>query len=563
MKKIIAPMLIGATLATAAMAGDDSLKAEIEALKAQMAELKEAQSKINIDALKSQLSEVKAHTGGDNIKWSVDFRSAYDILNSKTTSGKAVTGFDFTSGNPATATLQKSDVKGKTYKNGIWTNKLILGMAAQPVDNLVFKGSLGFYKAFGQSSMWFDGTTDSTAMFQNFDWYANQKPQGDNVIRLREAYFLYFGQMGDIPYTASFGRRPSVDGFMTNLREDNEHPASPVGHNINMEFDGASFKFDFEKITDIPGLYFKICLGRGFSDITGSYSMNSMGGFNPSYLSGSANPDMDLAGLLIQAYDDGQYKVMANVFQGWNMMGLGGIKLTVNDNGTGIYSVTPDYTNMKFQDVGDMQGASLSLQVNGIGDEINDFLDDTVFFASVAMSKTQPNNKVANDVDISDLMSDFGVTSLSQLNTMLGSAPADMQAMFSDLMKQGAGMLGSQDDETGYSYYVGVQIPGFFDSDRIGLEYNHGSKYWRSYTYGEDTLVGSKLATRGDAYEVYYNLPLIARNLTAQVRYTYIDYDYTGSDTFFGQTGTPTDVDTTPGAVKSASDLRLSLRYRY
>jgi hypothetical protein len=27
--------------------------------------------------------------------------------------------------------------------NGIWTNKLILGMAAQPVENLVFKGALG------------------------------------------------------------------------------------------------------------------------------------------------------------------------------------------------------------------------------------------------------------------------------------------------------------------------------------------------------------------------------------------------------------------------------------
>ena len=97
--------------------------------------------------------------------------------------------------------------------------------------------------------------------YQNMDWYATQTPSGDANVRLREAYFLYFGQMGEMPYTVSFGRRPSTDGFMTNLREDNDHPASPIGHNINMEFDGASFKFDFDKLTGISGLYFKNCYG--------------------------------------------------------------------------------------------------------------------------------------------------------------------------------------------------------------------------------------------------------------------------------------------------------------
>ena len=135
--------------------------------------------------------------------------------------------------------------------------------------------------------------------------------------------------------------------------------------------------------------------------------------------------------------------------------------------------------------------------------------------------------------------------------------------MVVSMMGPTSGMLGSTDKETGTSYYIGLNMPAFLDDDRFGLEYNHGSKYWRSFTYGEDTLVGSKLATRGDAYEAYYDLPLVGKNLTAQLRYTYIDYDYTGSDTFFGWTGTPTDVDTTPGAVQSATNVRLYLRYRY
>lgn len=82
MKKIIAPLLVGAAL-TSAFGADESLKQEIEALKAQMAELKSAQAKVNVEALKNQLSEVKAHDAGDNIKWTVDFRTAYDYVDYK------------------------------------------------------------------------------------------------------------------------------------------------------------------------------------------------------------------------------------------------------------------------------------------------------------------------------------------------------------------------------------------------------------------------------------------------------------------------------------------------
>jgi len=495
MKKFIVPLLIGAVLSSG-YAADDSLKQEIEALKVQMAELKNAQSKINIDALKAQVSEIKAHDAGDNIKWTVDFRTAYDAVSYKLNNAP-------------------------DQDNGIWTNKLILGMAAQPSDNLIFRGALGVYKSFGQDNI------SQTSSFQDFDWYGTQKP-GDSTIKLREAYFLYFGDIGDVHYSASFGRRPSVDGFLENLRVGNADPASPIGHNINMEFDGASFKFDLDKVTGVSGMYFKICLGRGFSDTTGAYSMNSTG-FNPGYIEDSNNPDMDLAGLIFQAYDNGQYKIMANYFQGWNMMGLNvfGQKAAYQYwNGSGWTTVNVPAFN--FMDVGDMTGGALSLQVTGIGDGMSDFLDDSIFFLSYAFSKTDPNKNY------------FG--------TMSGSTDY--------------GMLGSHESETGSSIYTGVQVPGIMKGQRLGLEYNHGSKYWRSFTYGEDTLVGSKLAARGDAYELYYILPIL-KNLTAQFSYIYIDYDYTGSDMFFGQTGTPMDVDKTAGAVKTAQNARASLRYRY
>lgn len=517
MKKFIAPLLLGAVL-TSGFAADD-LKKEIEALKAQMAELKNAQSKMNIDALRAQVSEIKAHDAGDNIKWNVDFRTAYDVI-------------DYKMKTPA-GTSTSTD-------NGVWTNKLILGMGAQPADNLVFKGALGAYKTFG-----YNGSSAQNA-FQGMDWYGTQSPS-DATIKLREAYFLYFGDMGEIHYSASFGRRPSVDGFMTNLRADNADPASPVGHNINMEFDGASFKFDLDKVTGISGMYIKLCLGRGNSDadarfpeFTGYNGANfTMGNattpHTPYSTDGIDAPNMDLAGLLVQLYDDGQYKVMANYFKGWNMMGANFTNIG-DPNGTPA-DPTDDLYNVMLTDVGDLTGGSLSLQVNGIGDGINDFLDDSIFFLSYAFSKTDPK----------------GVHS-TLANAMGMGVP-------------GAEMLGSPNSETGYSYYAGIQLPGFMAGQRVGLEYNHGSKYWRSFTYGEDTLIGSKLAARGDAYEIYYTLPLVKKNLTAQLSYVYIDYDYTGSDMFFGSTGTPmTQAQAAAqGAtfIESASNIRASIRYRY
>ena len=264
-------------------------------------------------------------------------------------------------------------------------------MGSQPADNLVFKGSLGVYSMFGNNS--------STGMnpHSNMNWYSSESPD-DNTIRLREAYFLYFGNMGDVPYTVSFGRRPSVDGFLTNLRNDNENPASPIGHNINMEFDGASFKFDLDKVTGVSGMYFKICLGRGNSNADAKYPTFTgypiMGGVVPSatqtpYVkTNDDSANMDLAGLIFQAYDNGQYKVMANLFKGWNMMGA---NFTWDSDGLDNAIGTNDDTwNIAMKDVGDLTGGALSLQVNGIGDGISDFLDDSIFFLSYAFSKTDP-----------------------------------------------------------------------------------------------------------------------------------------------------------------------------
>ena len=478
MNKYIVPILAGALLSVA-NAGQAELEAKVKmleeqlnALKAEIAKSSATKNAKDIKSIKKSLSQVKSHDGGDNIKFSADLRVSYDKLK-------------------YTQKTTNDDIK----KGGsVLSNRLILDMAAKPVDSVIFKGALQVNSIYGTNNI--NNNDDKMANYQNTAWFASETPDDTNV-RLKEAYFIYFGNFGEMTYTASFGRRPATVGMLTNLRED-DNAKSPIGHNINMEFDGASFKFDVGKLMDIEGAYAKLCLGRGHSGIRGKYSSDG----TPSYAKDASN--MDMVGLIVQLYNDNQYKAVVNYFRAVNVLGF--------DNSNNLSSL------------GNVEGVDIAFQIDGIGDEINDFLDETTIFASYAWSKTDPD-------------------------------------------KSGDGMLGSMDKEKGHSYYVGLQVPFFTDGGRFGLEYNKGSKYWRSFTYGEDTLSGSKLAARGKAYEAYWTQPLIGKTLSMQLRYTKIKYDYTGSDGFFGNGGTPMTMSEAVAAgqnpVEKSEDLRLYIRYRY
>ena len=102
---------------------------------------------------------------------------------------------------------------------------------------------------------------------------------------------------------------------------------------------------------------------------------------------------------------------------------------------------------------------------------------------------------------------------------------------------------------TGFRYKIPVQAMLY---PKIGFEYNHGSKYHCSMTSGSVELY-NKLATRGDAYEVYYIQPA-SRNLFFRTGYTYIDYKYTRSGM---PTGVPADSNTEMENIYFLMDVRF------
>ncbi len=244
-----------------------------------------------------------------------------------------------------------------------------------------------------------------------------------------------------------------------------------------------------------------------------------------------------MAGFIFKPYDDGQYSVVTTWYRGFNLPGL---YLSDYSLGTdGLPGTADDVQTWSMQSGGAMDGMAISLKVDGIGDGINDFLDDTTVFASFAMTKSEEGITVDRTAMAAGTVAAMGID---------------------------GGMLGNSDAKTGYSRWFGIQTPNL-TGGRFGLEYNHGSKYWRPFTYGEDTMIGSKIATRGTAIEAYWTQPLIENAFSMQVRYTSITYDYTGSNAFFGDGGTPFSMSEARALgmdpVEKAQDLRIYFRYRY
>ncbi|MDX9744660.1 MAG: DUF3373 family protein [Arcobacteraceae bacterium] len=499
-----------AALTTSSLLGAD-VDAKISEMEAKITALEEKLAQTS-----KTLTEVKAHDATDNIKFGVDFRTAIDSIHYTHASG------------------------AETSNPDLLTNRLWLNMGYSPDENTMFKGKLSYLKAYGDSANHSQANVASGAGYSNFDWVTNENAT-DNTLKVKEAYWLYMNDtfMGNqVPWTISIGRRPSTDGLGINMREAQKEN-SPLSHTVNVEFDGLSAKFDLDKITGVKGMWWKLCTGRGLTNATPRFDMqgNDYAADNTK----SNVHDVNMYGFIFVPYDNGQYSVATNWARAENLIGFTNSTLgafqTAYDTYMGAPSATTAYAlqmaTPSFSSVGDMDLATIMFKAEGVGSEINDFLDNTRVFASWAQSTTRPKGATGN-----------------------------------------GGMLGSDESKTGTSIWIGANMPCLFTEDgRIGVEWNKGSKYWRSVTYGEDTMAGSKIAARGTAVEVYYTKP-INKALSFDLRYTKIDYDYTGSNSFFGADGTPMTMaeammdrnndgraDSNP--VEKATDLRASVSYRF
>jgi hypothetical protein len=467
MKKIILASVVTALALTNVNA--DELADKLLKMETEISKLKK-----DLKKQKNTLNEVKAHDATDNIKWNVDLRTAIDSIN-----------YDMADG----AKYEKKDLMGL---------RLLLGMEYAPDAHNIFKGKLSMNKAFG-ADLGVTPTSNSpfgmrgTGM-DTVDWVTNQALTNGNL-RVKEAFWLYLGDKAfgaDIPWTMSIGRRPSTNGFLANIRE-NDNPQSPLGHIINVEFDGLSSKLDLSNITGVTGMSFKLCTGQGSTNAKPLFSQNDSTSYSNDDL---GLKDIKLAGFIFEPYNDGQFIFKTTAFRAYDLPGYS----TSEMMGA---MMDPTY-NPKMSQGGDLTGAALSVLIDGLTE--NGYWSKAKAFGSVAFSKTHPKNG----------------------EYMLGMDPTMTPMPVGDYLGKG---------KSGHSIYVGAQVP-VLENGNFGIEYNKGSQYWKSFTYGEDTMIGSKLAARGAAKEAYFTWNF-SESLSFQVRYTKVNYDYTGSNGFFGAEGAP------------------------
>jgi hypothetical protein len=432
-----------------------------------------------IKKLNKKLNKVKAHDAFDNIKFSMDFRSTVDNIEYKYNDYK----------------YKGKDWSGTKAKNdSLFTSRLMLNMKSKPTDSLSFQGQIASYYTWG------------THLFHDHDnpfksWAASSKAS-DTIFRVRRAYFVYNNR--DDFYAFSIGRRPSSDGFSINHRENEPEPASPLSHITNMEVDAAMVKLKTDDF--ITGSYLKFVYGRAHAG--GIESVYDGAGYKPyAQEDGDVDENVDFFVTVASLYNNGQYNLMAQHAMIFDTKGA----RTDEPLGKPLADGTGSNKSL---DAGTAHLSALSLQVDGVGDEINDLLDETTLFASVARTLYDPDS--------------------------------------------GHQLLGSEDERRGYSYWVGATIPDMItDAGRFGVEYNYGTQFWTPITWAEDSAIGSKVAVRGSAIEAYWNFNLMGeKNLPAQIRYTHAQHDYTPNIRCTGWVK-PVDVDI------EADDIRLSVSYKY
>ncbi len=353
--------------------------------------------------------------------------------------------------------------------------------------------------------------TNGQAPFDGFDWFGSTTAT-DNQVRIKEAYIDY---KDDTIFGSAIPWDFGIGRRPTTYNKiislrDDMAASSPLGHIVSAEFDGGHLGFDLDQVTGISGFRIKFAAGRGLSQVDPQISPTPVA---------ASGKNINMFDVNIVTYADKNLHTELQLLKATNLVDI----TNAGYDNTGTF--TPANYDATLQTVGDINLASYMVMYN------IESMKNTKVFASFGLSQTDPNG--------------------------------------------GQAMLGSTKKETGTSVWVGTQFPSLIsEKGRWGIEYNHGSKYWRPFTYSEDTMVGSKIAARGDAYEAYFTEPLY-KGLSCQLRYTYIDYKYTGSNGFFGaQTGTPVEISsltTTPASqsdlarnvVDVAQDLRFYLRYRF
>lgn len=519
----------------------EELSQELDHLKQQMQEMqkKEEVKEQRITKVEKKADEAKKPSwleiGGDyqfrldslkgKVHDYVDFMGMQRILNNYYGQNIAV----ICMANPSDPVCSAGAVNGFTAKNdALMTNRFGLNLKARATEDITVKARLLMYKVWGHQTS--GPVSGSNAFFADklnvFDGNISHIPE-DSVLRVDQAFATWSNVFGQ-PVWLSLGRRPSTGGTPTNLRRNIEKSGASgtPGILVDYAFDGGVLGYapDIEKL---PGAYAKLCYGKGF-DSGFTSAKNSL-------------DDVNFLGVDLALYSTDYLHVELQ----W-------------DRAFSIFAF-PETT---FNSVFNAKNANLG-DIDNFGTVVVGKLEkvgpgDLNLFASAALSNTHPNGNR------------FRATVLAPDSS--GVVTANPDTPIAGLLNDGD----NQDSHSGNAIYLGARYDITSTGTKIGAEYNHGSKYWITFTPASDDMWTSKLGTRGDVFEGYLIQELkqkaISKYGKAYLRlgYQYYKFDYTGSNNWIGAPHKISDLTTTDptqaqlfAPLKNAQDIYLTFNVEF
>jgi hypothetical protein len=339
-----------------------------------------------------------------------------------------------------------------------------------------FKGRLAMFKTWGNQSAF---TDDTGTMFPLFDGNVTRSPTGDSALYVDRAY-VNWNNIAGLPLWFSIGRRPTTDGPPAHIRMGlDERQATPMAF-MDWPFDGISVGYAWNwGVEPLGDSRIRFCYGRGFE--AGLQDGDDRGGIRDGDVE-----DTDFAGFSWDIMKKDDRFAYIQSFLAFDLFNFPNFQDPIINQQFGNISGLGPRTNL-----GDVWHTSAVYMDKVVG---------LHYFVAGGWSQTQP--------DESGMFNGLGPT----------------------------GLAANTDNENGYAAYVGVR----YDLDNAGLkfgaEFNYGSKYWLAMAPGHDDIYQSKLATRGQVYEIYtiWDLPTgeaLSRYAKTFLRlgYQHYEYDYSGS----------------------------------
>ncbi len=400
--------------------------------------------------------------------------------------------------------LPATHVNGYKADNDImYTNRLRLFMDAKVAKNVSFHGRLAMYKVWGNSNIvqLFNGQPNT----MYFDGNTVSVP-GSDILRVERAFFTWKDIAG-LPIYISIGRRPSTGGPPLNLRQAEPRGGTPMGTLIDFQFDGVTFGWH-------PTAHqaFRVCYGVGYESGYGDAEVLKQ--------PADRLRDATFFGFNFDLYNSDTMLIQTTVARAADVTdGFGGLVVMPNNPVTGAPIGAPIV--MRFVPSADLG----NIDIGGV----------------LVQRKDGPFNWFVN-------------------YNWMNSDPKDATTPFGGLF---CDPFEKPKSQSGDMIYVGGRYNFNDGDDMVGVEYNHGSKYWFNFTPAQDDIIAPKTNTRGDVWEAYF-IHKIARKFLLKLDYINYDYHYSGSGWHMG---TPKRLDSNPilgfPTYKSADMWTLSMTARF